>query len=115
MSEQEVRADGPASERRSEPRRPCCWEQTVIRVTVRPSFQPFPAQVRNVSARGIGFLHQDPLEPGAVLALQLRAGVAGTSCIRTGRVVHATPCGGEWLIGCTISPPFSPRELEALW
>jgi hypothetical protein len=109
-----MRAEVHSSDRRREPRRPCCWEHTLIRVAVRPSFHPFPARVRDVFARGIGLLHQAPLEPGTVLALQLRAGVRGTSCIRTARVAHCAPYEEGWVVGCTVSPPFSEEELEGL-
>jgi hypothetical protein len=94
-----MRAEVHSSERRREPRRPSCWDPTVVRVVMRPNFHSFRAPVRDVSAHGLAFVHQGPLEPGTVLALQLRAGVAGTSCIRTARVAHCTPCeeGGNRL------------------
>jgi len=65
-----------------------CRPRTVVRLAVRPSFQSFPALVRDVSAGGIGFLLDRPLEPGTVLALQLRGGRPGTSVVRMARVVH---------------------------
>jgi hypothetical protein len=37
------------------------------------------------------------------------------SCVRTARVTGATPeAGGCYLIDCTLSPPLSREELEAL-
>lgn len=65
-----------------------CRQRKIVRLTVRPSFQSFPALVRDVSAAGIGFLLNRPLELGAVLALQLRGGQPGTSVTRIARVVH---------------------------
>lgn len=65
-----------------------CRPRTVVRLAVRPSFRSFLALVRDVSAGGIGFLLDHPLETGTVLALQLRGGRPGTSTVRMARVVH---------------------------
>ncbi len=121
-------------------------EPRVVRLAIRPSFQSFPALVHDVSATGIGFLLDRPLESGTVLALQLRGERPGASFIRMARVVHARrhlpvknapwvkkkpffqnlltflgsgssakkPEDFIWLIGCQLSPPLSPAELELL-
>ena len=54
------------------------------------------------------------LRRSAVVALQLQTGMTGISCIRTARVVGATPEGDGYLIDCILSPPFSQEELESL-
>lgn len=66
-----------------------CRPRTVVRLAVRPNFHSFPALVHDVSAAGIGFLLDRPLEPGTVLALQLNGGRPGTSLVRMAHVVHA--------------------------
>jgi hypothetical protein len=65
-----------------------CRPRTIVRLAVRPSFQNFPALVHDVSAEGIGFLLDHPLEPGTVLALQLDGERPGISVIRMAHVVH---------------------------
>ena len=103
-----------AADPRCEPRHGC-WQCPLVRLAIRPRFRSFKAFLQDVSASGIGFFLGSSLEPGTVLALQLKAGLPGTSLVRTAKVVHATPREGRWLIGCRLSPPFSAAELEALW
>src|SRR5262245_46466326 len=69
-------------------RRHPCRTARIVQLAVRPSFRSFPALVHDVSADGIGFLLDRPLDPGTVLALQLRSERPGTSVIRMARVVH---------------------------
>ena len=54
------------------------------------------------------------LEPGTVLGVQLAAGTRGATLIRSAVVVNATRHRGKWRIGCRVSPPFRPGELETL-
>jgi hypothetical protein len=95
-------------------RRVRCWSGTFVLFIVRPSFRCFRVPLWDVSPAGISFLHDVLLPVDTVLALQVRAGLPGLSRVRTARVVHATPQGGIWRIGCQVSPPFSERELESL-
>jgi hypothetical protein len=69
-------------------RRYRCRENSVVYLAVRPSFHSFPALARDVSVGGLGLLLDRPLNPGTVLALQLRGGRPGTSVTRMARVVH---------------------------
>jgi hypothetical protein len=90
MAEQETT---PEKERRAgvegrRQRRYCCRKERIVRLAVRPNFRSFPALLHDVSADGIGFLLDSPLDPGTVLALQLRSERPGTSVIRMARVVH---------------------------
>jgi hypothetical protein len=69
----------------------------------------------DVGLDGVGFLAERPLRPGTVLALQVLEGPPGASRTRVARVAHCAPAGaGRWLVGCAVSPPFSPAELAAL-
>ena len=65
-----------------------CRPRTLVRLAVRPSFQSFPALVHDISAEGIGFLLDRPLDPGTVLALQLDGERPGISTIRMAHVIH---------------------------
>lgn len=111
----EPQSDSPSCsrERRSESRRTCRGRGFALFV-IRPSLRCFRVPVRDASTYGISFLHDRSLEPGTILALQLGAGMPAASWVRTARVVHATPQGDEWLIGCRVSPPLSIGELESL-
>jgi hypothetical protein len=95
-------------------RRPC-RSSPLLKLLVRPSFQPQNGVARDVSRRGISFFLGRELPVGARLALYSRGGRRGDSCVLTARVVYATTCrGGSWLIGCELSRPFSDAELAAL-
>jgi hypothetical protein len=65
-----------------------CREEQVVRLALKPTFHNFSALVHDLSRNGIGFLLQEPLDIGSVLALQLRGGQKGTSLVRTAKVVH---------------------------
>jgi hypothetical protein len=113
VPEPQDRPQVPPAERRAEPRQNYS-PFGFVWVVARPSLRPFRALARDFSEGGLSFLHDSPLEPGSVLALQLTARQADTSLIRTARVIHVTPAEGLWLIGCQVSPPFSTAELEGL-
>lgn len=120
-----------------------CHERKFLRFAIRPTFQNHYALINDVSVNGIGFVFDKHLEPGTVLALQLRGGRQGTSMVRTARVMHIRrhlpipdapwvrkkpwlkslltffTNGQEnleyvYLVGCRFSPPLSPEELEDL-
>ncbi|HZY89413.1 MAG TPA: PilZ domain-containing protein [Gemmataceae bacterium] len=104
----------PAVERRRSRRRAC-------RSAPALSYVPWPGELGqlghavDVGPQGIGFLATRPLRPGAVLALQVLGGAPGTSRTRVARVVHcAGGEGGQWRVGCQVSPPFSPEEVASL-
>ena len=101
-------------ERRAAPRL-TCGSARVIHMAVRPSFRAVRALVADVSARGLGLTFSQALDPGTVLAVQVRGRRRGVSLVRVARVVHATQVNGNWRIGCTVSPPFSPEEIESLF
>src|SRR5258706_15733265 len=65
-----------------------CRDRKILRFAIRPSFENFQGLVRDVSASGIGFLYDRPLELGSLIALQIKDGQPGTSMVRMARVVH---------------------------
>jgi len=121
-----------------------CRERNIVRFAVRPSFQNYVALVSDVSVNGIGFLIDQPLEKGTVLALQLRGGGHGTSMVRLAKVMHVRRhlpikdapwirkkpwlqsflsfFGGDdrkdpefvYLVGCRFSPPLAEEDLEMI-
>jgi PilZ domain-containing protein len=100
-------------DRRAQPRHNC-GSARVVHLAIRPSFRAVRAIVSNVSAGGLGLTFNRALDPGTILAVQVRGRRLGVSLVRVARVVHATQTDGHWRIGCTISPPFSPEELQSL-
>lgn len=100
-------------ERRFHPRRRCRGKTFALFI-IRPSLQCFRVTLRDAAPQGISFLHDAPLEQGTLLALQLGAGMPGSSWVRTAHVAHATPEGEKWVIGCRINPPLSDIEMESL-
>ena len=100
-------------DRRSQPRRRSRG-RAFAQFVVRPSLRCFRVAVCDASLQGLSFLHDRLLEPGTVLGIQLVPGTGGASLIRSAVVVYATPLWGEWRIGCRVSPPFRPGELETL-
>jgi hypothetical protein len=73
------------------------------------------ALVVDFSVRGLGLLFHRPLEPGSVLAVELRGRRHGISRILSVRVVHSTRQeDGNYRIGCSLNMDLSPDEMEAL-
>jgi hypothetical protein len=73
------------------------------------------AMVVDFSVRGLGLLFHRPLDPGSVLAVELRGRRHGLSRILAVRVVHSTrQPDGNYLIGCALNMDLSPEEMEAL-
>lgn len=109
----EQRDDSALGERRNGPREDC--DQSVsLTILVRPQMRKYQVVVVNAGIRGLAFLMDEPLQTGAVLALQRQIRIPGQSWIRSGKVTHSTQRGEKWLIGCELTPPFSREELESL-
>jgi hypothetical protein len=100
-------------DRRSQPRRRSRG-RAFAQFVVRPSLRCSRVMVCDASAQGLSFLHDGLLEPGTILGVQLAAGTRGASLVRSAVVVNATRHRGKWRIGCRVSPPFRPGELETL-
>jgi hypothetical protein len=107
-------ANGPEVERRSVSRY-ISDLFPLIRLLVRPSFQPYRAYVRDISAMGLGIVCDRCLQPGAVLAIQLQRRHAGVSGILSASVVHSTALpDGTWFCGCHLSRSLTYDELYSL-
>jgi hypothetical protein len=92
-----------------------CPGRPIVRLLERPSFKCWMAMVHNFSATGLGLVFHRALEPGSVLALELRRRRHGLSRVLAVQVVHCTPQpDGNFLIGCHLNTPLSDEELDAL-
>jgi hypothetical protein len=82
-------------------RRHLCLDHGVLRLSVHPEFRGRRAMLVDISAGGIGFLMQDPLEAGTKLVFELRSPADGAAMTRMARVrhsrPHAVPEGAPWL------------------
>ena len=131
----------------SEPADPRCdhrhrpLESHVLRLAIRPAFGGRPALLADLSAGGVGFLLDRPLELGDVLAVEM-GGPEGAATPRLAQVRHCRPCaepvdapwlppvpllarlcrrlfgsgktrpeGRAWVIGCRFTRPLAAEEL----
>jgi hypothetical protein len=101
-----------SDERRQSGRHPCV-AHPLIKVLVRPSFQPLPAIARDASRRGISLYVPAAIPLGSRLALQFRGRRRGVSCIVSARVIHIGRHGEGWVAGCELTRPLSDEELAA--
>jgi hypothetical protein len=77
--------------------------------------EPWPAQLRDISANGVALLVPQPVEAGTILSVELQrtAGPASLTLLACVVRVEGT-AGGEWLLGCTFIRELSDKELRAL-
>jgi hypothetical protein len=71
-------------------------------------------KIRDVSMQGVGLLVSRRVEPGTVLAVVLENPARTFSKTVLARVVHATPVGGTFLVGCTFLAPLTYQEMSVL-
>jgi hypothetical protein len=87
----------------------------VVRLLERPSFRCWMALVVDFSVRGLGLLFHRPLQPGSLLAVELKGRRHGLSRILAVRVVHSTRQeDGNYLIGCALNMDLNSDEIAAL-
>jgi PilZ domain len=92
-----------------------CRRQSKVRVLVKPGMRGFTASIRDISSVGIGLIVEQPCQPGALLALQLRSRGARFSSVVAATVKHATLLPeGHWLWGCSLSRSLTDDEVLGL-
>src|SRR5438876_1469095 len=57
-----------------------------VRVLARPALQACEATIRDFSMKGLGIITDRPLEPGTIIAFQLRSAQSGLSGMLSGQV-----------------------------
>jgi hypothetical protein len=73
------------------------------------------AEVRNLSAGGIGLVLNRRFTPGTILSVELPSANQGPVILLLARVVHATAqADGGWLIGCEFATRLRDDDLQAL-
>ena len=82
-------------------RRHLCVDSGVIRLSVRPEFRGRRALLVDISAGGIGFLLEEPLDAGMMLVFELKTGTGAEPMNRIARVrhsrLHSVPLEAPWL------------------
>lgn len=101
-------------DRRRAVRYPCGYRTMLQAISLR-DIPAVPVQVRDISATGIGLMCRSPVAPGTFLFVELQSMVDGSARRLRARVVHATrQANGLWLLGCELTDPLSPAELQGL-
>jgi PilZ domain len=121
-----------------------CVEGNVLRLAIRPQFKGRLAILVDVSEGGIAFVMDDALEPGTVLAFEVKGAGENQAVGRLARVRHSRPhpvpadapwlpkvspfakvirnlFGGAqvpkpqaWLVGCQFDRPLAEAEVKQL-
>ena len=92
-----------------------CHPSPVVRFVVRPFFRTHRAALRDVSVTGAGLIVWLPLQPGAILLVQLPGPGEGETYTRLASVCRVLPQAGlNYRIGCRFASPLSDAELTAL-
>ncbi len=93
-----------------------CPDWRIIRILVRPSLEPRPAAVKDISAKGIGLVCEAPAEVGSPIAVLWPFGPPRLWRTVRATVVRVSPRRrGGWVIGCTFDEWLRPAELEAFF
>ena len=121
-----------------------CMDGNLVRLAIRPHFKGRLAMLVDVSEGGISFVMEDALEPGTVLAFELKGADEAQPVGRLARVRHSRPhpvpadapwlpkvspfskvfrnlFGGgapakphAWLVGCKFDRPLTESEVKQL-
>ncbi len=109
-----LRQETPPSDQRIWQRFPCNLEATIQAISPEDA-NPVPAQVLNVSARGIGLLVKQPTTTGALINVALQGGAGKGQRTILACVVHITSHDeGVWALGCNFIRELEEEDLQAL-
>jgi hypothetical protein len=77
-----------------------------------PANKPILFKVKDISLGGLGLICEEHVMKGAFLAIKLE----GSNYTRTlrARVIHVTPQGRSFLLGCRLLDELTSEELESL-
>lgn len=100
----------PAVEQRSRQRH-CCGTITFTRMSLAAAERTHFAWVHDISEDGIGLEVLGPLAAGVHLVFELKRGDDEKRIRLHARVVHATPAGAFYRLGCRFTRPLRPEVL----
>jgi PilZ domain len=102
-----------ATDQRNTVRHLCSWP-IAIQILGDPARQRLRVQIRDVSVAGIGLVIGKPLDVGARLALDWNFGSPDCWKSLQARVIHVTPDGEQFLVGCAFDAPLDESDLNGL-
>ena len=92
----------------------CAWRPIVGFLSRTKSLTTSQGMICDVSCMGIGMIADRALDPGTLIAIQLRRKLNGFSRLLSAKVVRAVPQkDGSYLLGCHLSCRLSDAELDA--
>jgi|SRR5262249_29097764 len=87
--------------------------EAVSRPLDAPDAVAWGAQIRDLSATGIGLTLCYPFKPGTYLVIDLQEPIGDVRTV-LGRVVHVYDrADGTWTVGCEFVQPLSDEDVEA--
>jgi hypothetical protein len=86
---------------------------TVCEVIALQERPPICLVLQEVAEQSLGLLTDKVLEPGTFVAIMIPGEGGATRMVR-GRIVHAKPFCGRWLLACDLAEHLRSDELEAL-
>lgn len=107
-----TRTKGPRAERRRDPRHPCRREAFYRFLGDLGHELWWKAEIRDISATGLGLILSRPAATGARLTLDLREVGLGRWVVA--RVARCCPIAGGWFAGCSVTRAFTPDEVRRL-
>jgi hypothetical protein len=106
---------GSTDEQRGRVRHRCKLPEAFYRSNQGGSPIGWLAEVRDISATGIGLALRRRFEQGAVLFIELTSTLDNSAHLLPVTVVHATQSSdGDWILGCTFSRTLTDAELAEL-
>ena len=100
--------------RRAEQRRACSLEVSCQPITAKGCDLWWLADIKDVSASGMGMLSTRQFERGTFVAIQLANLATAFSKTAVARVVHVAPSGNRWFVGCTFQTPLDADDMAAM-
>jgi hypothetical protein len=89
--------------------------ETNCKLAEAPATGRMSARIRNISRGGINLLVPQPLQPGALLSVELPGGGAGDEYFVLACIIHsAAQPNGEWGLGCTFARELTEEEVQSL-
>jgi PilZ domain len=87
---------------------PCHVKMSYYSIDVEVEESRWPAKVLNISANGVALVVSKPVEPGALLTVELPRSVDHVPRALLTCVVYVKELGtGEWILGCTFASDLS--------
>lgn len=89
--------------------------ETNCKIAEAPATGRMSARIRNISRGGVNLLVPQPLEPGALLSIELPGSSPGDEYFVLACVIHSVvQPSGDWGLGCTFARELTEEEVHSL-